>query len=310
VHACQNRPFRKARKNTLSNNEEQSIDNHFLVLELQAKFFDFYYSHFLNPPSSDNDLASEARRGVDSKRISGIKSQFGYYGRDGVTFTDVPPSVPVKMKGDYPFLDLAVAGSLGLSDRTRVSDNGSTHLRSHKYKCLEHYIVLMGRTSGVPIAICALKTQLGLPVVRIYCTKRRVAGQRRAALTSKLGFNWTYSYPLYTWAEIKTHGVHPMPFSFSIYMATGPDGRFEESPSYRAVSNMFTTCPDIRVVGRTGSEEFYSGCAILKATQNDPSNPLLELTLSRGIDPGLFICFAAVVDEIMEDAIRQFCNDK
>ena len=291
---CQMGRFRNGDRSVEENPIQKSP---YLRLKLEAKFLEFYCGEFLqrqNPKKSDVYQATHKARKPKS----------------GVEFADLPSSTQVRFVNGDPFLDLAVAGSLGLLDQSRLSqEKGMANVQ--KYKCLDHYIILMSHTSGVPIAVCALKTQLGLPVARIYCTKRRVAGQRRAALTSKLGFHWTYAFPLYPWAEVKTNGIYPMPFNFSIYMATGADGTFEETPSYRATSNIFTACPEIRVIGQSDSEETSSGCAILKAHQDDDvSYPSLELSIARGVDPGLFICFAAVVDEIMERSLRQSCKEK
>jgi hypothetical protein len=90
-------------------------------------------------------------------------------------------------------------------------------------------------------------------------------------------------------------------------MASGSDGRFEKEPSYRA-SHPSTGSPDITMVGRTQTETDYTGCALLSMVSDDNVNhgePFLSLSISRGIDPALLICFAAIVDETVEKSMRR-----
>jgi len=225
--------------------------------------------------------------------------------RRGVDFgTSDVPSWPVKyLVDESAFMDLAIVGSLGLVDR------GATSPSKLNKKAPEHYLVLMNRRSGVPLAVCALKSPYGEPVVRIYATKQRVFGQHPAASTSTLGLDWSDPYPLYAWAEFTAEGEFPLPVRYSMYMASGSDGRFETEPSYRA-SHKTVGCPDIMVVGRTETEKEFRGCALL-SLQADTINDELHfasLSLSRGIDPVLLICFSAIVDETMERTMRLQCD--
>jgi hypothetical protein len=206
------------------------------------------------------------------------------------------------------FMDLAITGSLGLVERSAETASALPS-SSSRAKCPSHYIVLINRRSGVPLAVCALKSKHGPPVVRIYATKSRVIGQRPAASTEELGLTWTDSYPLFAWAEFTNEGEFPMPARYSLYMASGSDGRFEKEPSYRA-SHQTTGSPDVFMVGRTQTETDFKGCAILSMVSDESSNeePYMSLSMSRGVDPALMICFAAIIDETLEKAMRLNCE--
>ena len=218
----------------------------------------------------------------------------------------IPSSSVRLLVDDSSFLDLAMTGSLGMIDR---ADGSSLPRPPSQQKSPAHYLVLINRRSGVPLAVCALKSHHGPPVVRIYATKSRVIGQQPAASTAGLGLNWTDSLPLFAWAEFATEGEFPMPARYSLYMASGSDGRFEKEPSYRA-SHHRTGSPDMFVVGRTQTETEYQGCALLSMESSSDGDSYLSLSVSRGIDPALMICFAAIVDETVEKIMRLHCELK
>jgi hypothetical protein len=224
-----------------------------------------------------------------------------------------PQSLPIQLLvTDSSFLDLAVTGSLGLVDRRRKMPRDEFGTTRKFIEPPEHYIVLLNRRSGVPLAVCALKADsMNAPVVRIYATKRRFTGQRPAATTRKLGLCWSDSFPLYTWAEIVTKGQYPDHAHYSIFMASGNDAIFEEAPCYRAMSTSAGS-PEIRVMGRTGKEHAYTGCAILSLDRDEDAvhdNELFfRLSISKGVDPALFICFTAFMDETMEKTMMLQCQ--
>eukprot|EP00522_Entomoneis_paludosa_P015143 CAMPEP_0172461154 /NCGR_PEP_ID=MMETSP1065-20121228/39566_1 /TAXON_ID=265537 /ORGANISM="Amphiprora paludosa, Strain CCMP125" /LENGTH=541 /DNA_ID=CAMNT_0013216389 /DNA_START=199 /DNA_END=1824 /DNA_ORIENTATION=+ len=296
---------------------------HLITLHLRinprcAKYFQSHLSRLLphHPFSmavssgiSSSDL-SPSRRGrglprlvrTDSDSISSMSAD--------IDFGEGPPSQPVQLLvDDSTFLDLGLTGSLGLVDRPRENIRV---MGGRKFlKPPAHYIVLLNRRSGAPLAVCALKnTSGGDPVVRIYATKRRAYGQRPAASTRKLGFHWTESFPLYTWAEIVTEGRYPNPVKYSIFMASGNDGRFEEVPSYLAEHSSVGSS-EIRILGMTDRETEYTGCAVLCLSKDYESNEedlFFRLSVSKGVDPALFVCFAAFVDELMEKTMRMECS--
>ena len=213
-------------------------------------------------------------------------------------------SWPVKfLVDDSSFMDLAMAGSLGLVDRGLVKTS------SNSRKPPEHYLVLMNRRSGVPLVVCALKSKFGDPVVRMYATKQRVTGQHPASSTGRLGLNWSASYPLFPWAEFNAEGEFPLPVRYSMYVSSGSAGRFEKEASYRAYHKTVGS-PEIMVVGRTETEDQFKGCATLSLKRDDDDDSLRFacLSLSRGIDPALLICLAAVIDETMERSMRRHCD--
>lgn len=243
-----------------------------------------------------------------------VRSESSASESDAMFVGEGPPSSPIMLLAtDSAFIDLAITGSLGLVDRKKFRSLKDCMAVNPRLKSPEHYLVLLNRRSGVPLLVCALKaTSTGPPVVRIFATKRRVYGQRVAADTHTLGLNWGESLPLYTWAEIVTQGRYPDRVRYSIFMATGSDGRFEISPSYCAVHES-SGSPQIKVVGRTERESHHSGCAVLSlckdsdSTSND-DEAFFHLSISRGIDPALMICFAAFVDEAMEKTMRMQCQ--
>jgi hypothetical protein len=283
----------------------QFYKNHMSILDLenptiQAGSREISISNGGSPPRSN-------RQGVDTGTMGGMNpySPFG----DGIEFGEGPPSSPIRlMVPDSPFMDMAVTGSLGLVSRPRSRPLMSSPPRK-QLKSPANYIVLLNRRSGIPLAVCALKASTGPPVVRIYTTKRRVFGQRPAASTRKLGLDWSESLPLYTWAEIVTEGKHPDTVKYSIFMASGSDGRFEDTPSYRATHHA-SGSPVVRMVGRTGTERDapHTGCAVISLSQNedatDEHGVFFHLSIARGIDPALIICFAAFLDEVVEKAMR------
>ena len=77
-------------------------------------------------------------------------------------------------------------------------------------------------------------------------------------------FSWAngLDLPLYAWAEVVTGGIFPSPVAFSIYMASGSEGRFCRTPSYEAFFNSDGS-PVIQMVGRTGRDHVSSGCALV-----------------------------------------------
>jgi hypothetical protein len=264
----------------------------------------------LSPSRKKNRHKCETMPGLDTSFSSSASSS------DNVKFGAGPPSSPVKLLvTDSAFMDLAVTGSLGLVDRNRSKKRVVSVVdRKQQLKSPDHYLVLLNRRSGIPLAVCALKATTnnnGPPVVRMFATKRRVFGQRPAASTLELGLNWSHSLPLYTWAEIVTEGRYPNPVRYSIYMASGSDGRFEDTPSYRGVHD--SSCSrEVRVVGRTEREEAHSGCAILAVCADKDAageeDVFFRLSISRGVDPALIICFAAFVNENMENTLRLQCQ--
>lgn len=292
-----------------------------LHLKMKLNLAGYYLNHYLTMfPDSITPAgivrtaaASPGREREAAPRLKSISSDSSSLSSvtSWVGFGSEIPSSPVCLLADgSAFMDLAITGSLGLVDQ-KSGQGSPAAVSSAKQKNPEHYIVLINQRSSVPLAVCALKALHGPPVVRIYATKQRVVGQKPAASTGDLGLTWTDSYPLFAWAELTTEGEFPMPTSYSIYMASGSGGRFEKEPSYRA-SHQIIGSPDISIVGRTQTETEYSGCALLSIVSDEQSDeqPFLSLSIARGIDPALLICFAAIVDETMEKTMRLHCELK
>mmetsp|Transcript_17405 Transcript_17405/g.25740 ORF Transcript_17405/g.25740 Transcript_17405/m.25740 type:complete len:588 (-) Transcript_17405:173-1936(-) len=232
--------------------------------------------------------------------------------------TDLPNSPIRYMMDNASFMDLAFTGTLGMVDRGLVQSESIKVLRNGlsaaSRKPPEQYLVLINRRSGVPLAVCALKSPYGPPVVRIYATKQRVFGQRPAASTSALGMHWSPDdYPLFAWAEFTAEGEFPLPVRYNLFMSCGSDGRFEKEPSYRG-SHRQIGSPEIMLLGKTEGEDRLRGAALFALQSAGGGSKLaanetfLRISLSRGIDPALMVCFAAIVDETMEKTMRLHCD--
>jgi hypothetical protein len=281
-----------------------------LHLKMKARLGFYYLQRYLPmvpgapvPPGltkKSDDVPMLVSDDSEDSSSSGI-SQVIEYGSN-------PPSTPINCSiTDSVFMDLAITGSLGLVPR-----HGHLTQRAPRrnQKSPDHYTVLMNRRSGVPLAVCALKSPNELPIVRIYATKQRVNGQRPAASTKQLGLDWACNLPLYAWAEIVTEGLFPDPVRFSIYMASGSEGRFSATPSYRAAF-LADGAPSIKVFGRTDKEQQGTGCALISIDAGDDEEDgdlSFHIDVSQGIDPALLICFTAVVDEVMEKSMRLQCR--
>lgn len=235
-------------------------------------------------------------------------SSFSDSGEGRVGFGALPPSNSVYARTTGAvFMDLATTGSLGLVPRCGFRGKRPFGIDQ---KSPDHYIVLMNRRSGVPLAVCALKATDGLPVVRIYATKQRVFKQRSAATTEQVGLGWCGKLPLYPWAEVVTERMYPDPAEFSMYMASGSEGRFAAQPSYMAAYKADKGTPLIKVIGRTDQETCYSGCAVvsLEASLPGDGDISFHVDVSSGIDPALMICFTAIMDEVIEKSMRMQCK--
>lgn len=251
------------------------------------------------------DLASESS---DNSASSG-NSRFIDYGA-------MPAATSIKcMVTNNSFLDLAITGSLGLVPRDKMGRNSSGQPkylpRVGNQKSPDHYIVLISRRSGFPLAVCAMKAASGYPVVRIYATRQRVFAQRPAATTRQLGLEWADNLPLYAWAEVVSDGEFPNSMKFSVFMANGSEGRFSSQPSYEAAFSGGEH-PVVKISGKTDMESTFSGCALIsmcvdQSSGND-ADVSFHLDLAKGIDPAMMICFTAIVDEVMETSMRTQCK--
>ena len=283
-----------------------------LHLRLKAKLVDYYVNTYLPTfPESPipKGLARYLKRRkkmdevpnlVASEDLDDCASQHSH----SIDYGSIPPSASIKFLAlDRVFMDLALTGSLGLSEPRSPSRSSSSSRGDRKSP--SHYIVLMNQRSGTPLAVCALKANTVSPVVRIFTTKQRVFGQRPAASTRQLGLNWANNLPLYSWAEIVAEGDLPRPVQFAIYMASGSDGKFTAVPNYRAIF-LANGSPEVKVVGRTDRERHDTGSAMisLEATP-DGSDLFYHLSIAQGIDPALMMCFTAVFDEVMDRAMRR-----
>lgn len=235
----------------------------------------------------------------------------------------IPPVVPVKCSvTNELFLNLAITGCLGLVPREQDHDALKTHrrqLRHDSEKSTEHCIVLIDTSSGSPLAVCVKKETSGSLAVRIYATRQMAFAQKPTATTHQLGLEWTDDVPLYAWAEVNPNGEFPDEIQFTVCVVRRLDGCFSSEPNYEAAIDGHATdhsgvvrSPVIKMVGRTDNERIMSGCALISmqvdettstSSKNDP-DLFYNIHIAQGIDPALLICFTAIVDEILEKAMR------
>jgi hypothetical protein len=194
---------------------------------------------------------------------------------DEIDFGGGPPSSPIRlMVTDSPFMDLAdwIKAGQPSTSRPLMSSPPRKQLKSPA-----HYIVLLNRRSGIPLAVCALKAaSTGPPVVRIYTTKRRVFGQRPAASTQ----SWVSTgRNRYRSTRGRRLSRRKTPRCCKVFHFHGlrPDGRFEDTPSYRATHH--ASSPVIRMVGRT--ERDAAQCAVISLSQDEDATDEHGVSISQ-----------------------------
>lgn len=149
--------------------------------------------------------------------------------------------------------------------------------------------------------MCCLNLKNGSPNVTVYSTIPKSEGQYPAAKLNYKGKR------LYRWAEIMAEGEFPSPIRYSIYLTDYRD-TMKSVPSYRA-RHVEAGNPSVQVVGQTEGEHYVSGCCIISILP-DLGKPKKEggnfsIVVARGLDPTLFICLAAFMDELLESMMRR-----
>ena len=184
------------------------------------------------------------------------------------------------------FLGLRLTGSLGLFG---FDEHSSSHYE-------KDYLILRD-SKGTPFAVCALKSPHEPPVVRIYATKPCIKGQISAGSSDFIAIAGP-NVDLYAFAEIRTEGSFPYPVRYNVYLSAGQAGMYEKGPKYKG-SHPVPGSSDITFVGRWCKELTYRGCCLLTVdSEEDANETYFHLSLSKGIDPALFICLAAIIDEV------------
>jgi len=189
-----------------------------------------------------------------------------------------PNSESIKLViDDSSFLDLVISGSLGLIDKRRNSSfhhqdsprrrGGERHDHNQPAPPRKDFIILGDEQTGIPLAVCALKSSKGKPVVRIYTTQPRTPMQKAVITTEELGITngntsvnssnsptrssrknrinlstnsnidlnriASTSTPLYTWAELRTKSEFPAESTkYYLHTCTGEKSKFRKNPSF------------------------------------------------------------------------------
>ena len=195
------------------------------------------------------------------------------------------------------FLGLALGGSLGLASLGVSSPSN--------YE--KDYLILRDSSTGVPLAVCALKSPHKEPVVRIYATKPCIRSQISAGSSSDIGIVGP-SVDLFAFAEFRTEGSFPYPMRYALYFSSGEEGKYEPDPKYKG-SHPVPGLPNVTFVGRPGRDPTYRGCCLLttKESKEYINQSNCQISISKGIDSALFVCIAAIIDEVA--MWRQPSND-
>lgn len=310
-----------------------------------VRYFSNHLAQFLPPsslssyPDSDGIVPPPKLDKVRPLRSEASTASLYPYDKDPLEFGRGPPSTPIYILATGSvFLDLAVTGCLGLANRRNIAPfdiygdrlEPPFLLQQQAVPSPSHYLVLMNRRSGAPIAVAALKkdSSTGSPIARLFATKKRLLTQRQAATTRQLGLDWwqdvttllsepesnnsSSTLPLYTWAELVTQGRYPGRVKYSMFLATGSDGHFEAVPRYTAIHES-STSPEIQVLGRTDDRlghrqpvAVLSLCAGRNSEDDEDSSKstssdiFFRISVARGMDPALMIVFCSMVDEMLE----------
>jgi hypothetical protein len=316
---------------------ERDVQRYAAVLHLRMKMksYHYYKLHFsrrqpqhahtkmmktniqttlLSPTSFDHQegrVPAAVHESDESSDSSSAESFFSV-----LDFGIGPPAEPIQLLvTDNVFLDLAMAGSLGLNPpkpRPRAAYRDRKVLLAP-----EHCLVLLNRRSGVPLAVCTVikesSATTSAPRVRVYTTRHR-AGLVPVTTTDKCGLLWCKALPLYTWAEFRSTeyissmtGEDAMSASYAIHTVSAISGDTVEcNPRFRAVRKKSQWL----ISGYTSREFQRSGCATLSMCQEDEDSDIFwKVSIAQGIDPAIFICFTSFVDEMMEHTMRVQCHN-
>eukprot|EP00816_Leptocylindrus_hargravesii_P008227 CAMPEP_0196807292 /NCGR_PEP_ID=MMETSP1362-20130617/7252_1 /TAXON_ID=163516 /ORGANISM="Leptocylindrus danicus, Strain CCMP1856" /LENGTH=482 /DNA_ID=CAMNT_0042181139 /DNA_START=313 /DNA_END=1761 /DNA_ORIENTATION=+ len=293
-------------------NNAQGGNGQILVLRMRVNFADFYRSTYLDAFPRHIEKGSAQARTIDAApevapahshdSLMQALSVDSEMEKDG----SAPRNVRLALSQNKEmFLNLFLQGSLGLKDQDAALMGGTHQVSviSHVARTSNHnskQLVLLDRRTRSPVAVCTLKSKYGPPVITIHSPNPNVFCQ---APSPGIKFEGRALYP---YAEFHVEGEWPLPVRYSISFAVG-NNRYEDQPSYRA-SHIKVGSPDISVVGKTGSESVMTGCCLINLSK---SSDRFTLSIAKGVDPAIFICLAAIVDEVLEHTMRrQFANHK
>lgn len=293
-----------------------------LCVTVHANFSRFYHDMYLSrfPQHVIEKGSAQARTGdfvtVPNMAVDAEQEQNMILPRSALSYdsdqrtNDSPRSVRFSSSRSM-FMNLNIQGSLGLltglegdsSGNINIHEASTSPSRNKGSSLLSKQLVVLDRSSRSPVAVCTLKSRYGPPVVLIHSPKPSLFCQ---APSTGIKFEGRALYP---WAEFRVEGEFPLPVRYSVHLAIGND-RFNSEPSYRG-SHLKVGSPDISVVGKTDTESSMRGCAIITLGRGNKPNDRFYISIAKGVDPSLFLCFAAIVDETLEHTMRaQFLNSK
>lgn len=312
---------------------ETTLKHHGDVLRLKmpANFGDFYTKRYLQKPPQ---LSSSKSMPINFVDINGRDNKYAEDtmpklvvsysqesdftdNRDVENRRDSPQRDPILLSSNgTSFLNLAVQGNLGIAIRNDLHHNIDSNITPQ--------LLLMNERTEELVALCRTKTRRHglLPTVRVYSPRPR-------SVNSQAVDDVTYNdSPLHLWAELNAEGEFPLPMEYTISLANDHDGKIEQEPSYRGKHvDVGKIC--VKMMGQTNGETHHSGCCLIQMTKKEPeddvvtstslttkinsncankdynSEVFLSLSISRGIDPALFICLTSFIGELLESAMRR-----
>lgn len=272
-----------------------------LMLRMRASFANFYRSTYLDAFPSHIEKGSAQARTIGTPEVA-PDSLLNALSIDSETdiinnTMNAQRNVNVRLiRTKEMFLNLCLQGSLGLKDEEGTVIKSAV-VSSSVSPAKQKQLVLLDKRTRSPVAVCTLKSKYGPPVITIHSPNPNVFCQAPSGVKFE-------GRALYPYAEFLVEGEWPLPVRYSMSFAVG-NNRFEDQPSYRA-SHVKVGSPDISVVGKTGSESVMAGCCLINLSK---SSDRFALSIAKGVDPALFICLAAIVDEVLEHTMRrQFAN--
>jgi len=249
-----------------------------------------------NPFESRNDSYIEVTENVPNLVLAqSIESELTNNSNPAKENSD-----PINLHSDgSSFLNLSMSGSLGLAQHEKETlASGLSPSKVKRKSIYDTRLFLQDENSNKLVAMCCLNLKNGDPCMTVYSPLPKSEGQYPAMHVSFEGKR------LYRWAEITARGEFPFPVRYSIHL-TGCRDIINTEPSYRAC-HVKAGNPNIQVVGRTEGEHHMTGCCSITlepSLHDDGGN--FSIVVARGVDPTLFICLTAFMDELLESSMRR-----
>mmetsp|Transcript_12614 Transcript_12614/g.25250 ORF Transcript_12614/g.25250 Transcript_12614/m.25250 type:complete len:371 (+) Transcript_12614:245-1357(+) len=270
---------------SLSMDEDQSKSLNLLISATMADVYKYYHNdticgkikRYKDSKLGEERAVTKAAASVPFMTLSVDDSDFEN--------SAYPSRRVCSEKEDFPRLSLS--GSLGFDKDTSLRNCSKGD-----------FITLLDEESQKPLTICVLINPYAQPVIHIYSMKPRVEGQKPCSAMRR-----KYPLPVYRWASVEIEGQFPLPVRYSIFLAEKND-IFQKEPSFVARHSDVGSL-EVLVSGRTEKETKMKGCCIINLKDS-----FLHLTISPGVDPAIFVCLSAIIDEYMKEIILRLLEQR